>query len=61
MISKNKIKIFITKKYNKRIETEAVEEIKNQTENFIAKIIEAASRKASLSGRKTIKKQDICS
>lgn len=59
MISKRKIKIIANKKYKKILTKEALKEIEKQVENFIYKLVEKATRQASLSGRKTIKAEDI--
>jgi histone H3/H4 len=59
MISKNKIKNFVKKKYSKKIGEDALDKIEKHTEDFIKELIEKAIRKASLSGRVVIRGEDV--
>ncbi|MBU2523505.1 MAG: NFYB/HAP3 family transcription factor subunit [Nanoarchaeota archaeon] len=59
MKSKKQIKEIIVKAYSKKIGRDALERLDNLNEEFIKEQLERASRKADISGRKIIKKEDF--
>ena len=59
MISKKQIKEFIKKEYKKRIGKEGISKLDNITKEFLFEIIRKASRRADISGRNTLKKEDF--
>jgi len=59
MKSKKQIKGMIAKDYSKKIGTDALERLNELNENFIKEQLERASKKADISGRKIIKKEDF--
>ena len=59
MKSKKQIKEMIIRDYSKKIGTDALERLNKLEEYFIKEQLERASRKADISGRKIIKKEDF--
>ena len=59
MKSKKQIKEMILKDYSKKIGPDAIERLDKLNECFIKERLEKASRKADISGRKIIKKEDF--
>jgi len=59
MISKKKVKDLVDKKYSKKIGKKALEKIDKKVMEFLLLVIQKAARRADISGRKTIKIEDI--
>ena len=59
MIKKNLLKKFAKEQYNKKIGEIAIKKIDAQVKEVIKEILNKASRKADISGRISIKEQDI--
>jgi histone H3/H4 len=59
MISKKELKELSKKNYSKKIGKEAIKIIEKKSENFISELLRKASKEAELSGRITIKPEDI--